>query len=73
MLARSSAGFVARADSEDDGKTWGEMYLTSLFNNNSGLDALLLENGTWLVVHNPVQQRWVPQSRYLETISSGLM
>jgi predicted neuraminidase len=62
MLARSSAGFVARADSEDNGKTWGEMYLAPLHNNNSGLDALRLENGTWLVVHNPVNQRWVCQN-----------
>jgi predicted neuraminidase len=61
MLARSSAGFVARADSEDNGETWGGMYLTQLYNNNSGLDALRLENDTWLVVHNPVNQRWVRQ------------
>jgi predicted neuraminidase len=59
MLSRSSAGYVARSDSEDNGKTWGKMYLTPLFNNNSGLDALRQGNGTWLVVHNPVQQRWV--------------
>ena len=59
MLTRSSAGYVARADSGDNGKSWGEMSLTTLYNNNSGLDALRLENGTWLVVHNPVQQRWV--------------
>jgi predicted neuraminidase len=59
MLSRSSAGFVARADSEDNGATWGQMYMTPLFNNNSGLDAVRLENGTWLLVHNPVRQRWV--------------
>lgn len=59
MLSRSSAGYVARSDSEDNGKNWGKMYLTPLFNNNSGLDALRQENGTWLLVHNPVQQRWV--------------
>jgi predicted neuraminidase len=59
MLTRSSAGYVARSDSDDNGQTWSKMYLTSLFNNNSGIDALCLENGTWLVVHNPVQQRWV--------------
>lgn len=54
MLTRSSAGYVARADSEDDGRTWSEMYLTPLFNNNSGLDAIRLENGAWFVAHNPV-------------------
>lgn len=59
MLTRSSAGYVARSDSHDEGKSWGQMYLTSLLNNNSGMDAVRLENGTWLVAHNPVQQRWV--------------
>lgn len=59
MFTRTSAGHVGRADSEDNGETWCEMYLTPLFNNNSGLDALRLDNGTWLVVHNPIQQRWV--------------
>jgi predicted neuraminidase len=59
MLTRTSAGYIARSDSIDDGKTWGDMYLTHLFNNNSGIDALQLENGVWLVVYNPVYKRWV--------------
>lgn len=59
MLTRSSTGHVLRADSEDSGQTWSDMYETPLFNNNSGLDALKMDSGQWLVVHNPVQQRWV--------------
>jgi hypothetical protein len=59
MLTRSSSGFVLRADSKDKGRTWSSMYRTPLYNNNSGLDAVRLDNGIWLVVHNPVQQRWV--------------
>ncbi|KAI1324438.1 BNR repeat-like domain-containing protein [Xylariaceae sp. FL0255] len=70
MLTRSSAGHVARSDSSDDGKTWGKMYLTPLFNNNSGLDALRLDNGSWLVVHNPVQQRWGPRTPLVISKSS---
>ncbi|KAJ5922782.1 hypothetical protein N7516_010485 [Penicillium verrucosum] len=70
MLSRSSAGYVARSDSEDNGKNWGKMYLTSLFNNNSGLDALRQENGIWLVVHNPVQQRWGPRTPLVISSSS---
>lgn len=59
MLTRSSTGHVLRADSDSFGDAWGDMYETPLFNNNSGLDALKLDDGRWLVVHNPVQQRWV--------------
>jgi predicted neuraminidase len=59
MLTRSSTGFVLRADSEDNGRSWGDMYETALFNNNSGLDALRLEDGRWVVVHNPVNRNWV--------------
>ncbi|KAL1844643.1 hypothetical protein VTK73DRAFT_2105 [Phialemonium thermophilum] len=62
MLARSSSGFVARADSTDGGRTWGPMRTTPLFNNNSGIDALRLGDGTWLVVHNPVNQNWGPRT-----------
>lgn len=59
MLTRSSTGYVLRADSDDDGKTWSEMYSSGLYNNNSGLDALKLPSGQWVVVHNPVNRNWV--------------
>jgi len=85
MLTRSSTGFVLRADSEDNGRSWGDMYETALFNNNSGLDALRLEDGRWVVVHNPVNRNWVcivllihllraakQQHRALELLSSSL-
>jgi len=62
MLTRSSSGFVLRADSKDEGRSWSEMYEAPLFNNNSGLDAIGQEDGTWLVVHNPVNQRWGPRT-----------
>jgi predicted neuraminidase len=65
MLTRSSAGYVARSDSQDNGQTWGKMYQTTLFNNNSGLDALYLENGAWVVVHNPVQKNWVYSQKHM--------
>lgn len=66
MFCRSSSGYVARADSEDRGRTWSPMYHAPLFNNNSGIDAVGLERGdkgrsraVWLIVHNPVSANWV--------------
>lgn len=59
MLTRSSTGYVLRTDSDDDGRTWSEMYSSGLYNNNSGLDALKLSSGQWVVVHNPVNRNWV--------------
>lgn len=51
------------------------MYLTPLFNNNAGLDALQLDNGDWLVVHNPVEENWVRRAADtpVRTGSSKLM
>lgn len=66
MFTRSSTGRVLRADSEDNGKTWCDMYKTALFNNNSGIDAVKLDDGRWVVVHNPVDRNWVwTQSRHV--------
>jgi predicted neuraminidase len=57
-LVRTTAGRVWRADSENGGKTWTDLYVTNLPNNNSGLDALLLEDGRLLLVYNPVGKNW---------------
>ena len=58
MLLRSSEGFVFRADSEDEGESWSAAYALSLPNNNSGLDLVRLEDGTLLLVCNPVAANW---------------
>jgi len=45
---------VATSYSKDGGETWSEMKLIeSLPNNNSGLDAVTLNNGTFALVYNP--------------------
>ncbi len=57
-LLRTGAGTVWRTDSEDGGRTWAPIYVTDLPNNNSGLDALRLEDGRVLLVYNPVGENW---------------
>lgn len=45
---------IATAFSEDGGLTWGEMQLIEdLPNNNSGIDAVTLPDGTFALVYNP--------------------
>jgi predicted neuraminidase len=40
------------AESRDDGITWGPVGVTELPNPGSGLDALRLSNGHWLLIYN---------------------
>ena len=61
-LLRTSAGRVWRADSADFGKTWSPMRATGLPNNNSGIDALRLEDGRVLLLLNPVGKNWGPRT-----------
>jgi predicted neuraminidase len=54
MLMRSTEGRIFRSDSEDYGRTWCKVYPTQLPNNNSGIDAVLMDNGLLALVFNPV-------------------
>jgi predicted neuraminidase len=40
------------SESQDDGVTWGPVGVTELPNPGSGLDALRLANGNWILVYN---------------------
>ncbi|MBS0210072.1 MAG: exo-alpha-sialidase [Planctomycetes bacterium] len=51
-LGRTKQGKVFRIESNDAGRTWGEMTLTALPNPNSGTDALTLVDGRHLLVYN---------------------
>ncbi|MFV0291505.1 MAG: exo-alpha-sialidase [Mangrovibacterium sp.] len=55
VIARTRMSVVAGCWSEDGGKTWGLMRDIGLPNNNSGLDAVSLKNGTQMVVYNHVK------------------
>jgi predicted neuraminidase len=51
-VGRTKSGRVFEVWSEDDGKTWGELTLTSLPNPSSGTDAATLADGRHLLVYN---------------------
>jgi predicted neuraminidase len=53
-LGRSRMNHVFEIVSEDGGKTWGEMKLGSLPNNNSGTDAVTLADGSHLLIYNHI-------------------
>lgn len=51
-VGRTQQGKVFEIWSQDSGKSWGEMSLTSLPNPNSGTDAVTLKDGRQLLVYN---------------------
>jgi predicted neuraminidase len=51
-LGRSRQGKIWQAWSKDKGKTWSALELTSLPNPNSGIDAVTLADGRFLLVYN---------------------
>jgi predicted neuraminidase len=53
-LGRSRQDRVFEIRSDDGSKTWGEMTLGTLPNNNSGTDAVTLRDGRHLIVYNHV-------------------
>ncbi len=53
-IARTRNRALASTWSNDNGKTWSDLKLLELPNNNSGTDAVTLQNGTHLLVYNHV-------------------
>ncbi len=51
-IGRTKSGKLFEISSDDLGKTWGPMTLTSLPNPNSGTDAVTLKDGRHLLVYN---------------------
>jgi predicted neuraminidase len=58
LLLRSSAGKIARTDSNDGGKTWASVYLTDLPNNNSAIEVAHLGGEKLALLYNPVEGNW---------------
>jgi len=69
-LMRTAAGCVVRTDSHDGGRTWEAVYRTDLPNNNSGIDALRLDDGRVLLVYNPIGLNWGPRTPLRLAVSS---
>src|SRR5439155_13546317 len=51
-VGRTQQRRIFTINSEDGGKTWGEMKLTELPNPNSGIDAVTLKDGPHVLIYN---------------------
>jgi len=69
MMTRSTEGNIYRSDSYDGGRTWSMAYATSLPNNNSGIDVAKLQDGSLVLVYNPVGTNWGPRAPIILSIS----
>lgn len=49
------AGFILQTWSSDQGQTWSALQRTTLPNPNSGIDAVTLADGRFLLVYNPLR------------------
>ncbi|MEO8173663.1 MAG: sialidase family protein [Sediminibacterium sp.] len=54
MLCRSKQNVIAQSWSDDNGQSWSLFTSTALANPSSGIDAVTLQNGTQLLVYNPM-------------------
>ncbi len=57
-LLRTNMGHIYRSDSKDGGYTWCKAYETTLGNPNSGIDIVKLDNGTLVLIMNPIYENW---------------
>ena len=62
MFVITNAGRIYRSDSKTAGKTWCKAYETELLNNNSGIDAVSLSDGSLVLVSNPIGENWGDRS-----------
>ena len=66
-LGRTRQGKVFQVGSDDAGKTWGAMTLTTLPNPNAGTDALTLKDGRHLLIYNHTANGRSPLNLALST------
>ena len=63
VLARTDNGVITQVTSQDQGKSWNSMTSTGLPNPNSGIDAVMLQDGRALLVYNHVGKKEEQESR----------
>jgi predicted neuraminidase len=56
MRENGLSGRVRVCESADQGETWGPVYSSELPNPGSGLDAVKLASGRWLMIHNDTSE-----------------
>lgn len=56
MLCRTQEGVLAMAESRDYGRSWSPLKGTTIENNNSGVDGIVLKDGLRLLVCNPMRE-----------------
>lgn len=62
MLLRTNKDKIYRSDSNDYGNTWCDAYPINMPNNNSGIDAVKIEDGRIVLVCNPTVGDFGPRS-----------
>jgi len=73
ILCRSKNNAIVQAFSWDHGNTWGILTKTELPNPNSGIDAITLRDGWFLLVYNPTIQGIEDRSKLNVAISKDGM
>lgn len=56
MRENGFTGKIRVSESKDDGETWSPVYSSELPNPHSGLDAVRLQNGHWLLIYNDLEE-----------------
>lgn len=69
IVCRSQDEHVISAFSKDEGETWSDPVALYLPNNNSGIDAITLHDGSHLMVYNHVRTK---QSAYIDKARTPL-
>jgi alpha-L-fucosidase len=55
MLLRSRQNNIIQATTADNGKTWSKLSPINLPNPNSGIDAVTLKDGSFILIYNPLE------------------
>jgi alpha-L-fucosidase len=69
ILSRSKNNAIVQAFSLDNGNTWGKLTKTELPNPNSGIDAVALKDGWFILVYNPTNKGKEDRSRLNVAVS----